>query len=435
MSAKYTIQAPSGSPNWCKVLTQSITSCLKELTEELRDNTGSVQKIDQKFDKLSQQILADVEKANSMAKDALDIAKEVKQDMSVLNKKCQKIEHDNYLLKIQCNGLQHENSRLQRQQDSQESYSKRDNLLIHGIVDDGSDDDDTCRRLSRDFFVQNLKVSRNDADRMMFVRCHRLGKKSPNVKRPIIVRFQYFSDRQVIWNNRFYLKNTAFSLHENFATGVEYRRKLLYPIMSKARKSDKYQRVFLNGDVLRIDGKDYTVNDLGSLPKDLHPNNFAVKENNDWIIFGGIHSSYNFLSNYYETPITHNDIEFADVERAYQYVKAKTFKDTSSAEKILCSTSPSVAKHIGSTVKNFNMKDWTCVREDAMLQLLRIKFAPGSDLAKKLLATSGKSLAEAGKSDSYSIGMTLYDKELFNTEKWTKNVLGQLLMKVRDELV
>ena len=127
--------------------------------------------------------------------------------------------------------------------------------------------------------------------------------------------------------------------------------------MSKARKSDKYQRVFLNGDVLRIDGKDYTVNDLGSLPKDLHPNNFAVKENNDWIIFGGIHSSYNFLSNYYETPITHNDIEFADVERAYQYVKAKTFKDTSSAEKILCSTSPSVAKHIGSTVKNFNMKD------------------------------------------------------------------------------
>ena len=205
--------------------------------------------------------------------------------------------------------------------------------------------------------------------------------------------------------------------------------------MSKARKSDKYQRVFLNGDVLRIDGKDYTVNDLGSLPKDLHPNNFAVKENNDWIIFGGIHSSYNFLSNYYENPITHNDIEFADVERAYQYVKAKTFKDTSSAEKILCSTSPSVAKHIGSTVKNFNMKDWTRVREDAMLQLLRIKFAPGSDLAKKLLATSGKSLAEAGKSDSYSIGMTLYDKELFNTEKWTKNVLGQLLMKVRDELV
>ena len=125
------------------MLTQSITSCLKDLTEELRDNTGSVQKIDQKFDKLSQQILADVEKANSMAKEALDIAKEVKQDVSVLNKKCQKIEHDNYLLKIQCNGLQHENSRLQRQQDSQESYSKRDNLLIHVIVDDGSDDDDT----------------------------------------------------------------------------------------------------------------------------------------------------------------------------------------------------------------------------------------------------------------------------------------------------
>ena len=54
--------------------------------------------------------------------------------------------------------------------------------------------------------------------------------------------------------------------------------------MSKARKSDKYQRVYLNGDSLKINGRDYTVDDLGVLPKDLHPNNFAVKENDNWII-------------------------------------------------------------------------------------------------------------------------------------------------------
>ena len=435
MSAKYSVQPPNGSPGWCKVLTQSITLCLKDLFDELRENSGSVQKIDKKVDKLSEQILADVEKANIMAKEALEIAKDVKQDMNELNKKCQKIEHDNYLLKLQCNGLQHENSRLQKQQDSQESYSKRDNLLIHGIVDDGSDDDNTCSRLTRDFFVQNLNISKHDADKIVFVRCHRVGKKSPTVKRPMIVRFQCYADRQLVWNTRFHLKNKAFSLHENFASGVEYRRKLLYPIMSKARKSDKYQRIYLNGDILKINGRDYTVDDLGVLPKDLHPNNFAVKENDNWIIFGGIHSPYMFLSNYYETPITYNNIVFADVERAFQYVKAKTFKDTNSAEKILCSTSPSVAKHIGSTVKNFNMNEWSRVRDDVMLQLLRIKFAQGSDLAQKLLATSGKSLEEAGKSDSYSIGMTLHDKELFNTAKWTKNVLGQLLMKVREELV
>ena len=130
----------------------------------------------------------------------------------------------------------------------------------------------TCSRLTRDFFVQNLNISKHDADKIVFVRCHRVGKKSPTVKRPMIVRFQCYADRQLVWNTRFHLKNKAFSLHENFASGVEYRRKLLYPIMSKARKSDKYQRVYLNGDILKINGRDYTVDDLGVLPKDLHPN-------------------------------------------------------------------------------------------------------------------------------------------------------------------
>ena len=42
-----------------------------------------------------------------------------------------------------------------------------------------------------------------------------------------------------------------------------------------------------------------------------------------------------------------------------------------------------------------------------MTHLLKIKSAPGKDMAKKLLATAGKSLAEAGQSTTYSIGMFL----------------------------
>ena len=52
-----------------------------------------------------------------------------------------------------------------------------------------------------------------------------------------------------------------------------------------------------------------------------------------------------------------------------------------------------------------------------MLQLLKAKFTPGSNLAKKLVVTSGKSLAEAGQCPTFSIGMTLSNKELFNTNK------------------
>ena len=102
----------------------------------------------------------------------------------------------------------------------------------------------------------------------------------------------------------------------------------------------------------------------------------------------------------------------------------------------MCSRSPSAAKHIGSSVKNFKSKEWDKVKEKVMLKLLlKTKFSPGSDMANKLAATASKSLAEAGQSVVYSVGMSLNNKDLFDTTKWTKNVLGKLLMKVREELL
>ena len=133
--------------------------------------------------------------------------------------------------------------------------------------------------------------------------------------------------------------------------------------------------------------------------------------------------------------MTYRDIKFDNLEHAYQYAKAIEFNDIDSSEDILCAKTPSIAKQLGSKVRNFKIKEWNNVKETVMLDLLRIKFAPGSEMAKKLLDTAGKSLAEAGQSTTYSIGMSLCNKDLFKTDKWAKNVLRNLLMKIRQELV
>ena len=78
------------------------------------------------------------------------------------------------------------------------------------------------------------------------------------------------------------------------------------------------------------------------------------------------------------------NIEFDDVERAYQYSKAVKFNDCNTSERIICSRSPSAAKRLGASVKNFNTQDWDNVKEEIMLEILRIKFAPNTDLAAKL---------------------------------------------------
>ena len=72
-------------------------------------------------------------------------------------------------------------------------------------------------------------------------------------------------------------------------------------------------------------------------------------------------SHFFFLSNFYHSPIAYRDIVFDNVEHAYQYAKATHFKDSDSSEKILCAKTPSLAKHIGSKVKNFKLKEWSVV--------------------------------------------------------------------------
>ena len=73
----------------------------------------------------------------------------------------------------------------------------------------------------------------------------------------------------------------------------------------------------------------------------------------------------------------------------------------------------------GSSVKNFKPKEWDNVKENVMLTLLRTEISTGSDMANKLTDTVGtcKSLAEAGQSAVYSIGMSLNNKDLFDTQK------------------
>ena len=72
-----------------------------------------------------------------------------------------------------------------------------------------------------------------------------------------------------------------------------------------------------------------------------------------------------------------------------------------------------------------------------MLDILRIKFKVDSDEAKLLKDTDGKSLAEAGKSKVFAVGLTLNNRNIMDTSKWSKecNLLGKCLMKIRNELL
>ena len=111
-------------------------------------------------------------------------------------------------------------------------------------------------------------------------------------------------------------------------------------------------------------------------------------------------------------------LSFPSLEHAYQHTKACRFRDTASADAILSARSPADVKRLDSTIKGSKAANWKNSREVVMTNLLKQKFAPGTLLADKLKATAGKKIAEAGLSDTYSIGFQLHSKELFDSTTW-----------------
>ena len=113
-------------------------------------------------------------------------------------------------------------------------------------------------------------------------------------------------------------------------------------------------------------------------------------------------------------------------------VRALHFKDQAAAAKIFATKDPSEAKRLSYSVRGFSDAEWSKIREDLMLKLLRIKFAAGSELARRLQTTGSKLLAESGKDNFFSCGMP--HPVFLDSTKWKSNVLGKLQMKIRNEL-
>ena len=427
-------------PGWAKLLCSKLTNMFRGISNQIAAVETNCRDISNQLRDFKDEVQNEIKRVDLKATEALDAAKDNKVAI-------QRLEQQLVASNRRCNGLQEENRKLTARVDSQESYTRKENLVIRGIKDNGDETPEASIAAVRNVFIRDLKLDADVVNKMIFVRCHRLGKYAanddgPKFHRSMIIRFMNYNDRQQVWNKRFDIGNKSISISENYANPVEMRRKLLYPVVKKAKSLEQYNKVFLRNDQLHIDNKTYSIQDnLHELPSDLHPRQFSYRTDDKWIVFGGIHSQFNFLSNYFEQTIKYKGIDHSTIEHAYQYEKSVRYNDVTTMEKILSAQTPAEAKLHGSRVSNFKRADWDSVKSALLEELLRIKFTPDSELARRLMATTGKSLAEAGKSKTFAIGLPLYQCTLgankqFDTSKWSMNgnILGTGLMKIRNEL-
>ena len=344
MSA-YNLQLNEDAPQWAQTFTTSIKAAFESLSSEIRDGNTS---LTTKINTLEKKLIESVRLATEKADEALTLAKKNSAILHNFKSEFKCLQHT-------CDNLKQENMKLKQQTSNLESYSRRNNLLLKNVPE-SEDNEITCETVVKKIMKFHLTKDNDEdnhlIDRMTFIRCHRLGAQDTNNRRvrPMIIRFNNFSDRQWIWQKRFLLKDSRFSLHENFSGDVEYNRRKLYPIYNAARKMEDNTRVTLNADALIINSVKYTVDTLNELPGKLHPRNFTHRANENTHVFGGLLSEFDSLSNYGRTVFTYGDIVYSSSEQAIQHSKALKFKDDLIAEKIMMSGDPSTAMQLGNTV-------------------------------------------------------------------------------------
>lgn len=136
----------------------------------------------------------------------------------------------------------------------------------------------------------------------------------------------------------------------------------------------------------------------------------------------GFQGEHRFLSNFWPCQLTgRNGLKYATVEHAFQACK---FPDGSDAhEAARTAPTPGEAKKLGRNGRQ--RSDWNMVRVGVMHRLLKLKFAPGTALATRLLDTGDAELIEDN---------TWGDRFWGVCDGRGENTLGKLLMEVRAEL-
>ena len=144
----------------------------------------------------------------------------------------------------------------------------------------------------------------------------------------------------------------------------------------------------------------------------------------DRIAIASFRGEYAFLSNFWPMALQHGGIIYPTAEHLFVALKTT---GTDVRRQIAALKTPGEAKRIGRTL--ILRPGWDELKTELMGYILTLKFAPGSDLARRLVATGERPLIE---------GNRWHDSFWGNCEcgRCTPghNWLGRLLMARRKEL-
>ena len=162
--------------------------------------------------------------------------------------------------------------------------------------------------------------------------------------------------------------------------------------------------------------------------ENLHKIDFAEELHGKEII-ESLRGEYRWLSNFYPCTINYNGETFPSTEHAYQADKTE---DPLWRESIRIAPTPYISKQKG--MKAPLRSNWDEIKDSIMLDVLRIKFQDLT-LRDKLLDTYPKYIIEGNTWHDNHFGVCLLEDCDRCKDKKGLNMLGKLLMQIRQEIL
>ena len=360
---------------------------------------------------------------------ALETSLEFSQsEVEILKKENKDLKQQLCNLNIEDRRTQFQVNAVEEKVDRLETNTKKRNLLVEGIMENGGRDEDVEKTICQLF--DQLAVSQG----ISMESCYRVGPYNNNKTRPrpILICFDRQVDRDVIYAKGMMLKSTKdykrVWINEDVGPISKRKRGLIRLISREAQqqgidcRTGKY--------AIHIDNKKYDADNLDDLPRPLHPASLKqIKIGDNTLAYQGEFAPF---SNFFPCKLVIGKLVFFCVEQAFQFLRAKNLNRPLIATKIYLSRDVWFIKQQGKELGT--SEDWEGKQFDVMYECLKKKFSQNLDLKTLLLKTGNLELVEATPDRLWGCGATLSSNAIHKRDWPGQNKHGQILMTIRQEL-
>lgn len=162
-----------------------------------------------------------------------------------------------------------------------------------------------------------------------------------------------------------------------------------------------------------------------------------INEENGFVLFWRPIGSFGYMSQWYSSEFSEDNVIYKTAEHYMMAQKAKLFRDDYYFNKIIEEDNPANVKKFGRKIAGFDPEKWNENKYDIVKNGNLLKFSQNSEL-KNLLTENTRNaiLVEASPYDRiWGIGLEEKDKRCLSVNEWQgENLLGFALMEVRDVL-